>query len=329
MILSEKIIYLRKQNGWSQEQLAEQLNVSRQSVSKWESGTSIPDLDKIIKLSKIFGVSTDYLIKDEINEEESSLPPDIYVEDELNISLEEANAFLNLVEKLKNRIAIGVSLCILCPIPVLLFGVLSEAGLIGLTENGAGAVGISILFLCIATGVAFFISSGLQLQKYEYLEKENFTLAYGVYGIVDQKKAAYEDTYRKSIILGVSFCILSVVPLILTAGFLDRDVPAVICVCILLAMISAGVHLFIRSGMTMDSYNKLLQEGDYTKEKKSLSKKTEVLSGVYWGLITAIFLFISFYTNRWNRTWIIWPVAGVSYAVILGIAQLILSRNRG
>ncbi|MBR3595849.1 MAG: helix-turn-helix transcriptional regulator, partial [Clostridia bacterium] len=48
MILAEKIIKLRKQNGWSQEDLAMQLNVSRQSVSKWESTASIPDLDKIV-----------------------------------------------------------------------------------------------------------------------------------------------------------------------------------------------------------------------------------------------------------------------------------------
>lgn len=65
MILADKIMKLRKQNGWSQEELAMQLGVSRQSVSKWESGTSIPDLERIIKLSQIFGVSTDYLIKDE------------------------------------------------------------------------------------------------------------------------------------------------------------------------------------------------------------------------------------------------------------------------
>ena len=63
MILVEKIIKLRKQNGWFQEDLAMQLNVSRQSVSKWESTASIPDLDKIVKLSEIFGVSTDYLLE--------------------------------------------------------------------------------------------------------------------------------------------------------------------------------------------------------------------------------------------------------------------------
>ena len=62
MILSEKIMSLRKQNGWSQENLADQLDVSRQSVSKWESGTSIPDIEKIVKMSELFNVSTDYLL---------------------------------------------------------------------------------------------------------------------------------------------------------------------------------------------------------------------------------------------------------------------------
>ena len=62
MILAEKIIMLRKKKGWSQEELAMRLGVSRQSVSKWESTASIPDLDKIITLSEVFGVSTDYLL---------------------------------------------------------------------------------------------------------------------------------------------------------------------------------------------------------------------------------------------------------------------------
>ena len=59
MILADKIISLRKKAGWSQEELAEQLGVSRQSVSKWEGAQSIPDMDKLLQLSRIFGVSTD------------------------------------------------------------------------------------------------------------------------------------------------------------------------------------------------------------------------------------------------------------------------------
>lgn len=71
MNLNEKISQLRNDNNWSQEELAEKLNVSRQSVSKWESGQAKPDLDKIIALSNIFDVSTDYLLKDD-NEEKSN-----------------------------------------------------------------------------------------------------------------------------------------------------------------------------------------------------------------------------------------------------------------
>jgi transcriptional regulator with XRE-family HTH domain len=67
MTLSEKIQQLRKTNNLSQEQLAEKLAVSRQAISKWELGESIPDTDKVIQLSRIFQVSTDYLLHDDIN----------------------------------------------------------------------------------------------------------------------------------------------------------------------------------------------------------------------------------------------------------------------
>ena len=65
MILADKIIELRKKSGMSQEELAEKLNVSRQSVSKWESAASIPDLNRILELSRLFGVTPDYLLKDD------------------------------------------------------------------------------------------------------------------------------------------------------------------------------------------------------------------------------------------------------------------------
>ena len=72
MILADKIIRLRKKNGWSQEELAEKMSVSRQAVSKWESAQTIPDLEKILQLSTLFGVMTDYLLKDEMEDEEFS-----------------------------------------------------------------------------------------------------------------------------------------------------------------------------------------------------------------------------------------------------------------
>ena len=68
MTLGEKIQKLRKQNGLSQEALAEKVTVTRQTISKWELGQSTPDLDFIAQLSDIFNVSSDYLIKDELTE---------------------------------------------------------------------------------------------------------------------------------------------------------------------------------------------------------------------------------------------------------------------
>lgn len=63
MEISEKILQLRKANHMTQEELAEKLDVSRQSVSKWESGQSVPDIDKLVSLSQIFQVTTDSLLK--------------------------------------------------------------------------------------------------------------------------------------------------------------------------------------------------------------------------------------------------------------------------
>ena len=63
MILADKITDLRKKNGWSQEDLAEKMGVSRQSISKWESAQSVPDMGRIVRLSEVFSVRTDYVLK--------------------------------------------------------------------------------------------------------------------------------------------------------------------------------------------------------------------------------------------------------------------------
>ena len=94
MILADKIIEERKKNGWTQEDLAQKLGVSRQSVSKWESAGAIPDLKKIIQLADLFGVSTDYLLKDEIEKEKIDTSCD--TDCELHrMSMEEANAYMD------------------------------------------------------------------------------------------------------------------------------------------------------------------------------------------------------------------------------------------
>ena len=74
MKLPDKIIKYRKANGWSQEDFAEKLNVSRQAISRWENGTALPDAQNILQISKLFNVTTDYLLNDEY-ESDTDIPP--------------------------------------------------------------------------------------------------------------------------------------------------------------------------------------------------------------------------------------------------------------
>ena len=84
MNISEKIQLLRRENNWSQDELAEKLDVSRQSVSKWESGKALPDSEKVLAMAQLFDVSTDFLLKDEMEPifEESAEPQEAEPSDE-------------------------------------------------------------------------------------------------------------------------------------------------------------------------------------------------------------------------------------------------------
>jgi len=330
MILAEKIMNLRKKNGWSQEELAEKLNISRQSVSKWESGASIPDIDKIISMSSLFDVSTDYLLKDELeNELPSETDGAFDGASARSVSLDEANSFMQLTKKTAVPIAISIAMFILCPAPLILLGGLQESGLLKIGEDAAGGLGVIILLTFIAVGVAILLLNALPLQKYDYLEKEALDLQYGVQGIVAKKKEQYADTFRLGLISGIICCILCVVPLMCAIVIFGENEAAVTCsIALLLLMIAIGVFQIVRVGLIQGSFNKLLQEGDYTVEKKVAEKKTAPFAGVYWCLTTAIFLAAGFITGQWEKCALIWPVAGVLFAGIQGVLYARAGQNR-
>ena len=146
MILADKIIENRKKNGWSQEELADKLGVSRQSVSKWEGAQAVPDMKKIIQMSEIFGVSTDYLLKDEITvpavAESLPVDPGTTEDEAVKVPLEEASEFLEFNEKAAGTVSTGVMLCILSPIILITLGGLADAGKAPVSEFTAGIGGV-------------------------------------------------------------------------------------------------------------------------------------------------------------------------------------------
>ena len=312
MILADKIIEERKKNGWSQEELASKLGVSRQAVSKWESAGSIPDLQRILQMSELFGVTTDYLLKDEIEEERLNE----YVETKtIKVSMEEANQYLDMKSKGSRIVANARSLCILSPVSLIVLGTMTEDHIL---------IGFSLVLLLVLVAIAvyLFVNYGLRESHMQHLEKEIFETEYGVSGMVRERRKQYESTFTRNIAIGVVLCILSVIPTIMAGVMEVEDYMSGISVGLLLIIVSIGVNILIRAGMIKSSYDTLLQEGEYTIEEKYLKKKTDAFSGAYWCLMVAIYLGWSFWTNNWKFTWIIWPVAGVLYAAVLGMVKM-------
>lgn len=327
MILADKIIYLRKKNGWSQEELAEMLNVSRQSVSKWESSGATPELNRIIEMSKIFSVSVDYLIKDEIEEVEYTGDVD-YENDNIKVSMEDANEFINLRQEASKKISLGVSLLIISPtILIFLLGVV-EGKKFMMSENTAVSIGVVSLIILAAIAIALFIISGQSLSKYEFLESEYFEAEYGVKNMAKEMESRYQPDFVKGIVIGITLCIVSAIP-VLVVGIKDNPDPFNLfsAVALLLFIVSIGVNLIVRSSIIKETYEQLQQTGDYTVESKSRNKVLGPIIGILWLSIVVIYFYYSFKTNNWHFSWIIFPMGGLVTALITSLASVFNSKK--
>ena len=320
MILGEKIMELRKKNGWSQEDLAGKLKVSRQSVSKWESAMSVPELDKVLQLSEIFEVSTDYLLKDD--KEEDYVPGNPEAAAMRKVTMEEAQEFIRVRKEASLRIPAGVAACILSPVPLFLLQGMWEEGRLMISEDLASGIGFALLLLVVAAAVGSFILTGTKLGKYEWMEKEEFELCYGIAGMVKERQEAEAAGFSRKIAVGVIFCILSCVPLFLLSVLNGSKIVQAGGLVFLLLMVAAGVYLLTSAGIRKGSYEQLLQEGDYTREAKEASRIIGRIAAVYWCVVTAVYLGWSFLTGNWHSTWIVWPVAGILFGAIAGVVKM-------
>ncbi len=325
MIFADKIIDLRKKNGWSQEKLAEELGVSRQTVSKWEGAQSVPDFNRVIQISELFHVSTDYLLKDSIDIPETyALSQDTkpWKEEIRKVSMEEANLFLETRDVAAAKISIGVMMCILSPVVLILLVQLQETGNIPLTEDQAAGLGLLCLFLLIAGAVALFIIQSLKLNPFEYLENELIETEYGVDGMVKTRRAHYTNLHTKWLTTGIALCVLSPVPLFICEIIGENSITEVLAVAAFLSLVAVGVMMIVRCSILWDSFDILLENGDYTRKNKRENQKNKNISALYWGIVTAIYLGYSFHTFNWHKSWIIWPIAGVSYGILCVILRM-------
>ena len=327
MILADKIIRLRKKNGWSQEELADKMNVSRQAVSKWESAQSIPDLDKILQLGTLFGVTTDYLLKDEIEDEEltNDTTSDTTVK---RISIEEVNEYIEQRKKSSWRLALATFLCILSPITIMVLSILSELPNPIITETMAGAVGLTVLFAFVLCAVPIYIYCGFKNQPYAFLDKNiPFELEYGVKGLVTEKKNAFRPTYISYNIIATCICIFAVVPLVLLS-FTENEILVAVALGLLMIIAGIGAGMFIVAGTQNASMKKLLREGEFTEKEKNRTGIREAVGFCYWGILTAIFLAWSFLTNQWHISWLVFAIGGVLFPIVMMLCNLIADKDK-
>lgn len=331
MILADKIVSLRKKAGWSQEDLAEKLGVTRQSVSKWEGAQSVPDMDKVVMMSRLFGVSTDFLLKDELEEE---APCAAAQDDDTSlrrVTMKQASAYLALRKAAAPKIAIATALCITSPVTLILLAGMSEVQRFPISGNAAAGIGLCVLLVLVAVAVSIFLRTSAEAKEYRFLEEEPFETEYGVEGMVRQRQQEYKDTHTRLVTVGVVLCVLAAVPLFAAMCINGSDLLYIAAVCALLVLVAIGCLALVTAGVYQGAMERLLEEGDYARGQKKHRRVLGTVSTIYWLAATAVFLLYTYgpHGNGQPRySWIIWAVAGVLYAAVMGIVRII-SRSRG
>lgn len=234
------------------------------------------------------------------------------------VSRQEAEEYMTLSKKTSKWIALGVALCIWSPIPLLFFGGV-DSYVKRLSELSLVIVGLIPLFVMIGIAVAILIYNGMKMEKYDYMKKERIqidgSLEKDLAGMTEEENLAF----AKRIIIGVLLCIFSVIP-VLVAGSLPEDsVLQAMSVVLLLLMIGIAVAIMIIGGTRKECIKVLRQEGDFSVRGKEEKKLIDRIAGVYWTVITVIYLMWSIFTMHWGFTWVIWPIAGILFGAIAAI----------
>ncbi len=308
MIISEKILKLRKNAGLTQEEFAEQLDVSRQSVSKWEGAQSIPDIQKIMAMAKLFGVSTDYLLYDEI--EDAVTEPTVEKSEKKIVTIEIANEFIKSSKAFAKMLSISLILFITSPLSLVISNYING-------ENADTTWGLIWLFPAVAIGVSIIIYYGVyKLSNYKYIETGDFELSFNVDGLVKKQKDDFSKTRAKSMIISVSMYIMAVLPM----AILDGGTYEVYALAFLIIVVALATFIIVRSEYTVYAFNQLLKETDDV-ESPQAKKRSDLIAGVYWAVAVAVFLLWSFLFDDWGRSWIVWPVAGVLFVAVDAVLE--------
>lgn len=322
MNLSDKLLQLRKENNMTQEELAEKLSVSRQSVSKWESGLSVPDLSKTVAIADLFSISLDELLRNQttnypINSDDSSEQENQNYSQYVNIDESEMNEFLSDNARYSKFLGFAVFLCIISPTVLIILSsnFFNQNEFFNVFGNISLMIGMAFLFISVAIGVGIMISQSMKMEKYKYIEKGDFEISSTLKDQISELDVAQKNSRIRTLVISVSLFILSPLPVVFAGLSNATDEIIVFMVVLLLFLVGIGVMMLITSETQTSAFNQLLKQGEYQNlDKKEFEDK---LASVYWPIVVLLYFIVSFSTSNWSRTWIIWPIATILFGIIV------------
>lgn len=288
----ENLQTLRKLKNYSQEDLADKLQVSRQAVSKWESGTGYPETEKLISICDLFDCSMDELVKGKISIDSSS----------------EKEVYDSFMNKFSKSISLAVML--------ILIGTTIFLTILGFNKDN-NMLGVVVLLIFVVFAVPIFIVNGIEMENFKskYPKLSNF--------YSQEEIDNYNNKFSKIVALAISIILIGVVVLMTTIALKIFNEDSTFPVSILMCFVTVAVPLLINAGIQKDKYD--IEK--YNRENSVVSKEELDKVGKYCGVImitaTIIYLLISFIFNIWEISWIVFPVGGM----LCGIVSLLLKKE--
>lgn len=296
MAFSENLQYIRARAGLTQEQVAEQLEVSRQSVSKWESGISFPEMDTLLRICDLYDVNLDTLLRGSIEAE----------------SVTDAEGY----DTFMNRFSLRIT----CSVGAILIGV---GLMILLTGLGIHEMVATALFLLILTvSVVVLVASGIE---HEHFCKRHPSIP-DFY--TDEERESFHHRFIWHIAGGVGAILFGIVLLMLFFAFFPEQEPyESLASSVLLFIIAGAVMSFIYGGMQDDKYKiwKYNRDNNPSPEAKKRLNLIGTLCGCTMLAATAVFVALGFTRTAWGSAWWVFPVGGI----LCGVIHMVLDPYKG
>ncbi len=295
MTFGEKLKGLRKEKGYSQEEMAGLLDVSRQAVSKWESDRGIPEIDKLLQISNMFGVTLDYLLKSESTDENN--------QSGYYVSRETIDGFLSYKRRQARNIAIGAGLIIGADI----FGCFSDyRQVLLLLYWGTMAIGISMLVW------AFF-----QPRHYREIYSNPLLFDEAIIKSFREDSSRNRKKYAGMIVLGVLMFFFGPEFIYMVRDSAGSEV----CNALDFLINAAAVMLMIIAGMSIHAENIISRNTEYINKKNSRGK----FAWIYIALpVTVLAVAIGFVTNAWSP---VFPVIFLFCVLLVTVCKLLIEKR--